>query len=210
MAEANKEEVVKTEETTLTTEPKKKSKTLLYIVIGVLVLFILGGIVVFLVLKGIVKKGVDTLKDEQEIVEQVADDYEITEDEDGEETWTYKKSTEEGVDGKLEKEDLVTEKFPKDIPLSGGIVTGSSYDEYSIDLKIDIDSTVEEIMDWYVEALEEEGWEITSKSSEEPLEGYITGEIEFAKADEERRGTISLEVSPLQKVTSIKIRELLW
>lgn len=206
MAEANKEKVVNTQQTTLQPETKKKNKIFLYIGIGIFVLLAIGGTVVFFVLK----LGLETLEQGEEWAEEITEDYEIEENEDGEDTWQMKKSTEQSVDGKLEKEDLITEKFPEDIPLSGGIVTGSSYDDYSIDLKIDIDSTVEEIMDWYVNALEEEGWEITSRSSEEPMEGYITGSIEFAKADEERRGTISMETNPLMQVTSINIRELLW
>jgi hypothetical protein len=162
------------------------------------------------VLKGLVKLGSETLEQGQEWVEEVSEDYEFTEDEDGDETWQMKKSTEESVDGDLEEADMVTEEFPEDIPLPGGIVTGSSYDDYSIDVTVEIDSTVEEIIDWYVTALEEEGWEITARSSEEPMEGYIAGEIDFAKEDEERRGTIRMETNPLMQVTNVKVRELLW
>jgi hypothetical protein len=42
------------------------------------------------------------------------------------------------------------------------------------------------------------------------MEGYIAGEIEFAKEDEERRGTIEIDTNPLMQVTSVKVRELLW
>jgi hypothetical protein len=210
MAEANKEGVVNTQQNTPQPEPKKKNKIFLYIGIGIVVLLAIGGAVVFFVLKGLVKLGSETLEQGQEWVEEVSEDYEFTEDEDGDETWQMKKSTEESVDGDLEEADMVTEEFSEDIPLPGGIVTGSSYDDYSIDVTIEIDSTVEEIMDWYVTALEEEGWEITARSSEEPMEGYIAGEIDFAKEDEERRGTIRMETNPLMQVTSVKVRELLW
>jgi len=199
------------------TTPKKKSKTLWYIIGGVIFILILIPVLAFLLIGGVIKKGVDLVEDNVDNYEVVVEeetgeeesDTESTEEGD-EETWQMKKSTEEAVDGDLEKEDLITDEFPEDIPLPGGIVTGSSYDDSSIDLKIDIDSTVEEIMDWYVEALEEEGWEITSRSSEEPMEGYFAGEIEFAKEEEERRGTIDMEKNPFIQVTSIKIRELLW
>ncbi len=210
MADGNKEEVVKTQQTTPQPETKKKNKIFLYIGIGLVLLLAIGGAVVFFVLKGLVNLGSETLEEGQELVEEVSEDYELEENEDGEDTWQMKKSTEQSVDGELEKEDLITKEFPEDIPLSGGIVTGSSYDDYSIDLKMDVDSTVEETMAWYVEALEKEGWEITSRSSEEPMEGYIAGEIDFAKEDEGRRGTIRMETNPLIQVTSIKIRELLW
>ncbi len=210
MAEANKEGVVNTQQNTPQPEPKKKNKIFLYIGIGIVVLLAIGGAVVFFVLKGLVKLGSETLEQGQEWVEEVSEDYEFTEDEDGDETWQMKKSTEESVDGDLEEADMVTEEFPEDIPLPGGIVTGSSYDDYSIDVTVEIDSTVEEIIDWYVTALEEEGWEITARSSEEPMEGYIAGEIDFAKEDEERRGTIRMETNPLMQVTNVKVRELLW
>jgi len=210
MADANKEEGVKTQQTTPQPETKKKNKIFLYIGIGLVLLLAIGGAVVFFVLKGLINLGSETLEEGQELVEEVSEDYELEENEDGEDTWQMKKSTEQSVDGELEKEDLITKEFPEDIPLSGGIVTGSSYDDYSIDLKMDVDSTVEETMAWYVEALEKEGWEITSRSSEEPMEGYIAGEIDFAKEDEGRRGTIRMETNPLIQVTSIKIRELLW
>jgi len=217
----DKKKVAQNNETTSTPEesttPKKKSKTLWYIIGGVIFILILIPVVGFLVVRGVIKKGVDLVEENVDNYEMVIEDE--TEDEESdtesteegdEETWQMKKSTEEGVEGDLEKEDLITGEFPEDIPLSGGIVTGSSYDDSSIDLKMDIDSTVAEIMDWYVEALEEEGWEITSRSSEEPMEGYFTGEIEFAKEEEERRGTIDMEKNPFIQVTSIKIRELLW
>jgi hypothetical protein len=210
MAEANKGGVVNTQQDTPQPEPKKKNKIFLYIGIGIVVLLAIAGAVVFFVLKGLVKLGSETLEQGQEWVEEVSEDYEFTEDEDGDETWQMKKSTEESVDGELEEADMVTEEFPEDIPLPGGIVTGSSYDDYSIDVTIEIDSTVEEIMDWYVTALEEEGWEITARSSEEPMEGYIAGEIEFAKEDEERRGTIQIDTNPLMQVTNVEVRELLW
>ena len=210
MADTNKEEVVKTQQTTPQPETKKKNKIFLYIGIGIVLLLAIGGAIVFFVLKGLVNLGSETLKEEEEWVEEVSEDYELEENEDGEDTWQMKKSTEQPVDGDLEKKDLITKEFPEDIPLSGGIVTGSSYDEFSIDLKIDIDSTVEEIMDWYVKALEEKGWEITSKSSEEPMEGYIAGSIEFAKEDEERRGDVSISTNPLIQVTTVTVREILY
>jgi hypothetical protein len=210
MADTKKEGVVNTQQKTPQPETKKKNKIFLYIGIGIVILLAIGGAVVFFVLKGLGNLGSETLEQGQEWVEEVSEDYEVQEDEDEEETWQMKKSTEESVGGTLEKADMVTDKFPEDIPLPGGIVTGSSYDDYSIDVNVEIDSTVEEIIDWYVTALKEEGWEITERSSEEPMEGYIAGEIEFAKEDEERRGTIEIDTNPLMQVTSVKVRELLW
>ena len=205
MEDSKKEEIVKEEVVKQDEPPKKKSKALLYIIIGIVVFLIAISVAAFFVVKGLLKKGVDTVKDGTEWIEDVTDDYEISDDED---SFMYKKTTEEEVGGDLEKKDLVTEKFPKDIPLSGGVVTGSSYDEYSIEVKIDINSSVEEVIEWYAQKLEEEGWEITSKSSEERVEGWITGSIEFTK--EERKGSIELETSPYQKVVNVTVAELLY
>ncbi|HRY22445.1 MAG TPA: hypothetical protein P5311_01620 [Candidatus Dojkabacteria bacterium] len=212
MAEANKEEVVNTQQTTPQPETPQKNKIFLYIGIGIVVLLVIGGAVVFFVLRGLVKLGTDVVEEGREWVEEVSEDYELEKNEDGEETWQMKKSTEQAVDGDLEEADMVTDKFPKDIPLPGGIVTGSSYDEFSIDVDIEIDSTVEEIMDWYVIALEEKGWEITARSSEEPMAGYVAGEIEFTKTEgeEERRGEISISTNPLIQVTVVTIKEILY
>ncbi len=212
MAEANKEEVVNTQQTTPQPETPQKNKIFLYIGIGIVVLLVIGGAVVFFVLRGLVKLGTDVVEEGREWVEEVSEDYELEKNEDGEETWQMKKSTEQAVDGDLEEADMVTDKFPKDIPLPGGIVTGSSYDDFSIDVDIEIDSTVEEIMDWYVIALEEKGWEITARSSEEPMAGYVAGEIEFTKTEgeEERRGEISISTNPLIQVTVVTIKEILY
>ncbi len=201
MADVKKEKVDQPGEAS----PKKKSNALLYIVIGVIVLLIALGAAAFFVVKGLLNKGVDTLKEGQEWVEDVTEDYEFSDEDD---SFTYKKTTEEKVDGDLEKKDLVTEKFPEDIPLPGGIVTASSYDDYSIEVQIDVNSSVEEIMEWYVQELEEKNWEITSRSSDEPMEGWMTGSIEFTK--EERRGTINLDTNPFLKVTNITVKELLY
>ena len=91
-------------------------------------------------------------------------------------------------------------------------MTGSSYDEFSIDVDIEIDSTVEEILDWYVETLEEEGWEITARSSQEPIEGYINASIKFAKTEgeEERKGDISIGTNPLIQTTTVTVKEILY
>jgi hypothetical protein len=204
MAEENKQgKVVQTP----VVEEKKKSNTLLYVIIGIVVFLVVLGVAVFLVLRGVINRGKALYEEETERIEEA---FEITEDEDGEETWMFTKSTEESVDGDLEKEDLVSDRFPEDIPLPGGIVTASSYDDYALEVKVDINSSVEEIMDWYEEALAEEGWEITSRSSQESMEGWITGTIQFTKDDEERKGRVDMDTNPYQEVTSVRIRELLW
>ncbi len=211
MAEIKKEEVVKQpEQTTSTTTPKKKSNTLLYVIIGIVVFLIVLVVAAFLVVRGLIKRGVDSLDQGQEWVEQISEEYDIEEGEE-EDTWLYKKSTEETVDGELEKANLINSNFPDDIPLPGGIVTASSYSsDYSVDVKIDINSTVEEILNWYESALEEGGWVITSRSSQESADGWISGRLEFEPEDGERNIRITLDTNPFQDFTTITITEYLY
>lgn len=193
-------------------EQKKKSKTLLYVVIGIFVFLVVIAVAAFLVTRGLIKKGLSVLEDGgEEFVEQLDKTSEDSNDEETEEdTFLYDKTTEEAIDGKLEKSNLITDNFPDDIPLPGGLVTSSSYDDYAVEVKIDINSTIEEIMDWYEDALIKKGWEITSKSSEQPYEGWETGSIKFAKETEEREGRLDLDRNPYQQVTTIRVREILW
>ena len=198
-------------EKTPVVQEKKKSNTLLYVIIGIFVFLLVIGVAAFLLLRGLINRGRTLYEEESERIErEIEDTFDISEDEDGEETWMFAKSTEEAVDGELERSDLVTDRFPEDIPLPGGLVTSSSYDNLSIEVKVDIDSTVEEIMNWFEEALIEEGWEITARSSQESMEGWITGTMQFSKEDEERKGRIDLDKNPYQEVTNVRIRELLW
>lgn len=231
MAETKKkEEVVKTDNTTtpssnesapVTGEKKKKSNTIWYIVGGIVLLLILIPVIAFFVLRGLFKKGVDTLEqsvDQYANYEQALDDEEYeaylkdeeSEDEDGE-SWLYKKSTEETVDGDLENEEKINTRFPDDLPLSGGIVTASSYSsDYSVDVKLDVDSTVEEVLDWYESAIEELGWVITERSSSEDAEGWISGRVSAETEDGERNIRVSAETNPFQDFTSVTVTEYLY
>ena len=83
MAEANKEKVVNTEQTTSQPETKKKNKIFLYIGIGLFVLLAIGGAIVFFVFKGVFNLGEKALEQGEEWVEEVSEDYEFEEGEDG-------------------------------------------------------------------------------------------------------------------------------
>ena len=191
-------------------QEEKKSKTLLYVIIGIFVFLLVLGAVGFFVIKVLLKQGVSLLnKEGEKLIEQADKFIDTSEEEDEDEDFSYSKSTEKTVDGDLEKKELITDKFPTDIPLPGGLVTASSYDEFDIEVKIDIDSTIEEIIEWYEKALVEKGWEITSKSSED-FEGWKTGSIDFAKGAEERKGSVTLDRNPYVKVTTIRVRERLY
>ena len=207
--EKKKQEETKVEQTPSTTPEKKKSNTVLYIVLGAIVLLGVISIAAYMVIRGLIKKGVDSLEEGSDLVEQISDDFGIEESEDGD-SFIYKASTEEKVDGELEKENLVSSRFPDDIPLCGGIVTASSYDEWNITTKIETASTPEEVLDWYETALQDNGWEITGRESNEMVEGYITASMTFESTDQERRGEISIDTNPFYQVTSVTIKEILY
>ena len=211
MADEKKQEQ-KVEQPPVVEEKKKKSKVLLYVIIGIFVFLIVIGVAAFLFVRGLINRATDVYDEADTIIEQF-DDIEIDTDseEDGEETWRLKMPTEESVDGDLEKDNLVNREFPSDIPLSGGIVTASSFSaDYSVEVSIDVNSTVEEVLDWYEQALEEEGWVITGRSSQESMEGWISGRIDFESEDGERTGRINIDTNPFQDYTSITVREYLY
>ena len=216
MTEHKKEQEVKKETPPASASPesgtpKKKSNVIWYIIGGILLVLILIPVIAFFFLRGVFNRYVGNVEDTIEFYEQEWEEVDtgIEEAEDTEDGWRFRKSTEEGVDGDLEKEDLITDRFPQDIPISGGIVTSSSYDNWSIEVNLDIDSSVEEILEWYANALEEEGWEITSRSSQEAMEGWVSGSLQFAKEDEDRTGRLNADTNPYQEVTSVRLRETL-
>jgi hypothetical protein len=219
MAETKqKDEVVKKESTPTPstskeeTSPKKKSKTIWYIVGGIVLLLIIISVVVFFVLRGLFKKGVDTLEESVDQYEQVVDEEsEDAETEEDEESYLYKKATEETVEGDLEDAEKINSRFPDDLPLSGGMVTASSYSsDYSVDVKLDVNSTVEEVLDWYESAFEELDWVITERSSSEDVEDWISGKVGAETEDGERRVRVAAETNPYQDFTSVTITEYFY
>jgi hypothetical protein len=219
MAETKqKDEVVKKESTPTPstskeeTSPKKKSKTIWYIVGGIVLLLIIISVVVFFVLRGLFKKGVDTLEESVDQYEQVVDEEsEDAETEEDEESYLYKKATEETVEGDLEDAEKINSRFPDDLPLSGGIVTASSYSsDYSVDVKLDVNSTVEEVLDWYESAFEELEWVITERSSSEDVEDWISGNVSAETEDGERKIKVRAETNPYQDFTGVTITEYFY
>jgi hypothetical protein len=112
--------------------------------------------------------------------------------------------TDPKVDEELEGRKLITNDFPEDIPLSGGKVTGSASDEWNIKVEISTGSTLDEVFDWYVEKLEESGWEITSRSKQ--MDMY--GQISFEKDD--RKGDVKLAFYPWVGNVSVEVREIVY
>ncbi len=194
------------------TPEKKKSNLLLYIILGVVALLVVAGVIIFFVVKGLFRKGVDYLQNSKDQIEEVVDDNneEPEDDDNSGNEWTLEKSTDNGVDDALESEDMLTSKFPEDIPLSGGKVKSSSYDDLTIDVVLDIDNTVDEIKEWYVEALQENSWIITSQAQDEPLEGWETVEISFESEDGERQGSVEIVFAEYQSIPTVTITEILY
>lgn len=203
------------------TEEKKKMGTGAKIAIGCGVLLLLGLIALgALALAGVSFfskvtdefEGIDEVQEyiyEEEESDTTEDSQDYSEDEDEDDSF-LKKSTEQGLDEELESSDMLTEKFPEDIPLSGGKITSSSYTDSRIIAELDVDATVKETKEWYVDALRDGGWEITKQSESEPTEGWTTIDISFESTDGERRGDIKIELNPYTPIPHVRIRELLY
>jgi hypothetical protein len=202
-------------------EEKKKMGTGAKIAIGCGVLLLLGLIALgVLGFAGVsfFSKITDEFEGVQELVEdEYIDDSTETEEPDSseeesesEDEFTLKKSTEQGVDGELESESMLSDRFPEDIPLSGGKITASSYSDLNIIAELDVNTEIEEVKEWYLDALRENGWEITSQSEDEPVENWTAIKIAFQSADGERRGDINIEQTPYTEIPHVRIRELLY
>lgn len=124
---------------------------------------------------------------------------------------TYEPSTKETIYGRLEREYLVTEEFPKDIPLCGGMVTSSFLDEsgYFIETVIDTASSVEETYYWYMYQLKENGWEITYDDMFTYDDGTQAAVIEIELKGSSRKGYVKIERLPSFEVSMVYLREML-
>jgi hypothetical protein len=191
---------------------KMKDRSLLFLATGILSFLMLLGIIFFIFFGDYFDREVETTEDDQLLVqeEEIEPEYELIEGEDGEEVWIYKKTTEEGLNGELLRRDLILDTFPEDIPLSGGIVKSSSHDELSVQVELDVDTTIQEALDWFEERLIEEGWEITMKEFEQGEEGWDTGYINFRKINEDRRGTLNMDTNTYKQIVTVVITELLY
>lgn len=179
-------------------------------VILLLVLIVLGGLAIAGVsfFSKVTEEfdGLETVIEEEYTEEN--EESETAEEEN--EEFLYKKSTEQGLDGDLESSDMLTDNFPEDIPLSGGKITASSRNDLKIVAELDVDATLEEVKQWYVDELRNEGWEISSQSESEPIEDWLSVDISFESVDGERRGDITIEQTPYTAIPHVRIRELLY
>ncbi len=202
-------EVVKpqTEETT-----KKKNNTGKIILIILLILFgifLLCGVVGFFFIRSLVSDKVDE-------IERVVQDIENIEPIDFNEDFNdFDFETEEvdedekypEVNNDLEDEDLVSDKFPDDIPLSGGKVNSSAFDQWSVQVEMYTSSSVEDIYNWYENALKDTDWVITSKSRDDDSAEISFDNGEERRSDDYRSGSISARYWDWRGYTTITIRE---
>ena len=203
MSDVDKKEVIDTQQATPQPKAKEKNKTFLYV--GIVVLFAIASILIFLTIK--------KFEDIPQVVEieEVLEEYGVLKEEGNDEAKITEESTQGSIDGTLEEANIITEKFPKDIPLPGGIVVSSSYGGNLVEVRIETNSSVEEVVNWYSNALKKEDWEITAKTSEEPKEGATKTIIKFTKTveEKERKGEVLIETNPQIQVTAITVREIL-
>jgi hypothetical protein len=199
---------VKVEETTpVAEEPKKKKggKTVLTILLVLFVLLLLCGLGGYFGLRNYITNLFEEAE-EQTIIEeeQQEDPFEFfipDVDEDQEEGDLPE------VENDMEGEDLITERFPEDIPLSGGRVIASSFDQWSVKVDIQTSSSVEDAYLWYEEALEDTDWIVTSKSRDDGRANIEFNNGEDSGSDDFRRGDVSILRYDWRDYTEITIRE---
>ena len=147
----------------------------------------------------------DTLREvEQEVTREIDEmEREVEEVVETEEAATQ--GDEPKVDEELLQRDLLSERFPEDIPLSGGKLRESSFDQWSVSAVIMTSSSVEEAYLWYEEALEDTDWVITSKSRQDNR-----ANISFNNDAEDREDRRNVDITIMDSVwgyTNITIRE---
>ena len=199
--------------------PNKKQKVgdkkkALYISAGILSLFLLTGII--LVVTGVFsidRSGTDDLVQVQELKP-----FEIEEEE--EEVFVeiddeifFEKRTVMGLNDSLEKTDVINEDFPSEIPLSGGKVITSSDSGLDISVEIEVNNPPQDVYDWYLNKLNEEGWTVTNQSIESATETWFSGSFEYSSPETDEgtiiRGTIHVAKTNQQQSPVITIRSFL-
>ena len=199
--------------------PNKKQKVgdkkkALYISAGILSLFLLTGII--LVVTGVFS--IDRSGSEELVQVQELKPFEIEEEE--EEVFVeiddeifFEKNTVMGLNDSLERTDVINEDFPSEIPLSGGKVITSSDSGLDISVEIEVNTTGQEALDWYVNKLNEEGWTVTNQSIESATETWFSGSFEYSSLETDEgtiiRGTIHVAKTNQQQSPVITIRSFL-
>jgi len=204
-----KETEVKTEEKKEETKKKGGAGKIVMIVLGILlVIILLCGGVAFFAYRGAAERveEVENVWEEigQEIEREMGEVEHLEEETFETEQEELTESEYPKVDDELLDQNLISERFPEDIPLSGGQVRDSSFDRWSVNVNIMTSSSVEEAFLWYEEAMEDTDWIITSKSRQDDR-ASINFENEL-EDDDFRRGEISITES-WREYTNVMVRE---
>ena len=207
MAE-KKDNEVKVETTETKKVEKKKGgggKIVMIVLAVVLVILLLCGGVAFFAYRS----ATDRVEEVTDVWEQIGQEVEKEMEEIEqfeEETWEDEAEESEypKVDGELLEQNLLSDRFPEDIPLSGGTIRDSSFDNWFVSVNIMTSSSVEEAFLWYEETMEETDWVITSKSRQDDS-ASINFENEL-EDDDFRRGEISITES-WRGYTNVMVRE---
>ena len=204
------------ESTPVAEEPKKKKggKTVLIIVlvlVGILLLCGLGG---YFGLRAYIADLFEEVEDAVEVVDEEVDESvdffipDVEEDEpsfeDGEEEL---ESDLPKVEDDMEDADLVSDRFPEDIPLSGGKVTSSSFDQWGVKVDLQTSSSVEDAYTWYEEALEDTDWVVTSKSRDDTSASIDFNNGEERRSDDYRSGSVRINRYEWRDYAQITVRE---
>jgi len=193
-------------------EERKKRNTTLYIAAGVLAVLLVGGGI--LVATGMLPENLFEYGSQEEtedfVSETELEEREMIETEDG---LVFEKRTEQGLDGELERTDVILENFPSEIPLPGGTVISSSDTGLDVSIEIEVNATGEEALSWYVNKLTEEGWEVVSQVVEDVEAGWYSSTIEYSSTETETegqmRGTIHFSKTPQHQTITITVRYFL-
>lgn len=207
--ENKKDSEVKTETTETKTVEKKKGGA------GKIVMIVLAVILVILLLCGGVaffayRSATDRVEEVSDVWREVEQEVEREIEEFEEEAFDYNQEDEAEeseypkTDEQLLEQNLISDRFPEDIPLPGGQVRDSSFDRWSVNVNIMTSSSVEEAFLWYEETMEGTDWVITSKGRQDDS-ASINFENEL-EDDDFRRGEISITKS-WRGYTNIMVRE---
>ena len=210
-----KENTPPQEENVGKTKGKNTGKTVLIVLLVIFVVIVLCGVGAFFLFRNFVMERVDEVEEITQQIDYYDDDADYTDtdyvidesefetEEDEEEQF----SDDPQVTNGLESEDLISREFPEDLPLSGGRVVSSSYDQWSVRVDLVTSSTVAEAYDWYVEALEDTDWNLVSQSRDDN-NASIEFDNDLDRGDDDfRRGEVSILKYDFRDYTEVTVRE---
>ena len=204
------------------TQEEKKPKNTLFIILILVFILLIGGVAAFFLLGEEEDVEVADTETPTEFQEDIVRDIQP-------EDVTVIEGTQLGLNDELEDDFKLPENFPQDLPLSGGTLIIVSSDSLNHNAQITVRASLSEAQEWYTSALTQNGWDITEVIDYSPMdmleeEDYMPGEAEreilemegfdivemtFEKADEGRRGDLTITAVPYSQTVNVSIREIL-